>query len=408
MPFTLRRRSSFGDAVIYLPTVLQRLAGLLLLFLSSLAQAQQPLDVAFAGFAYSGSESTLDDRFPYSRRYEATRKRAGTTLHQTLMQQLQATPPAHLRIVPQLDELKGRDQALAVALVVGNEMVSEESFGSLHKLLIVVRAQVMFFDFKSMNVIRSYPVSFAYVDVLDHPASEDEILSRIALVYEGNGGKPGILGRFVNNVAKAELPAQVSRTLQVVNVQVSPEASGLLPGFLKSAPGALENWAADLAGEAISTRAGVPILPFSKGYAIGNVMSFRVSDGAVWDLKLPKPDYEISVDLTGFKKVRFSEVEGGATSYVYGAYGGIRLIEPMGNKVYLDTALKNGESRVIPASQDYVDDFPHFYDALNGMFVKLAQVIDGRGDEKWLKSAAAAQDIEQQIVHTKELMKSCK
>jgi hypothetical protein len=137
-------------------------------------------------------------------------------------------------------------------------------------------------------------------------------------------------------------------------------------------------------------------------------MSFRVSDGAVWDLKLPKPDYEISVDLTGFKKVRFSEVEGGATTYVYGAYGGIRLIEPLGNKVYLDTALKNGESRVIPASQDYVDDFPHFYDALNGMFVKLAQVIDGRGDEKWLKSAAAAQDIEQQIVHTKELMKSCK
>ncbi|MFT2521000.1 hypothetical protein ACMWQB_32985, partial [Escherichia coli] len=52
MPFTLRRRSSFGDAVIYLPTVLQRLAGLLLLIsLSSLAQAQQPLDVAFAGFA---------------------------------------------------------------------------------------------------------------------------------------------------------------------------------------------------------------------------------------------------------------------------------------------------------------------------------------------------------------------
>ncbi|MGC7960621.1 hypothetical protein, partial [Salmonella enterica] len=74
------------------------------------------------------------------------------------------------------------------------------------------------------------------VDVLDHPASEDEILSRIALVYEGNGGKAGILGRFVNNMAKAELPAQVSRTLQVVNVQVSPEASGLLPDFLKSAP----------------------------------------------------------------------------------------------------------------------------------------------------------------------------
>jgi len=137
-------------------------------------------------------------------------------------------------------------------------------------------------------------------------------------------------------------------------------------------------------------------------------MSLRVSDGAVWELKLPKPDYEINVDFSGFKKIKFSEVQGGATSYVYGAYGAIRIVEPLSNKVYLDTALKNGETRVIPASQQYVDDFPHFYDAINGMFVKLALVIDGKGDEKWLKSAAAASGIEQQILQTRELMKLCK
>jgi len=395
--------------VIYFKCLLQRLAAVLLLSVtSSFALAQQPLDVAFAGFAFSGGDSTIKARFPYSLRYEAAQNSAGTPIYQSLMRQLQATPPVHFRITTQLDELKGRDQALAVALVVGSETVSDEIFGNVHKLMVVIRAQVMFFDFKSMNVVRSYPVSFAYVDVLDHAARDDEIMARLKLVYEGTGDKPGILSRFVNSVAKAQMPAQVTRYLQVVNVRVSPEAQAIIPVSLRSEPGAVETWAADLVGEAISTRAGVPIVPYSKGYAIGNVMSLRVSDGTVWQLKLPKPDYEISVDLTGFKKIKFSEVAGGATTYVYGAYGAIRIVEPFGNKVYLDTALKNGETRIIPASQQYVDDFPHFYDALNGMFVKLAQVIDGNGDEKWIKSAASASAIEQQIVQTKELMKSCK
>lgn len=265
-------------------------------------------------------------------------------------------------------------------------MVFEESFGSLYKLFIVVCVQVMFFDFKFMNVICFYFVSFVYVDVLDYLVLEDEILFCIVLVYEGNGGKFGIFGCFVNNVSKVELLVQVLCILQVVNVQVSLEVFGLLFDFLKFVFGVLENWVVDLVGEVIFICVGVFILFFSKGYVIGNVMFFCVFDGVVWDFKLFKFDYEISVDFIGFKKVRFSEVEGGVIIYVYGVYGGICLIELLGNKVYLDIVFKNGELCVILVSQDYVDDFLYFYDVFNGMFVKLVQVIDGWGDEKWFKS----------------------
>ena len=34
--------------------------------------------------------------------------------------------------------------------------------------------------------------------------------------------------------------------------------------------------------------------------------------------------------------------------------------------------------------------------------------MNGKGDDKWLRSAAAAKDIDQQIAQTKELMKLCK
>lgn len=372
------------------------------------ANAQVQTEVALAGVAYSGSDNTVAARFPYSKRYEEEQLAAGSPIGQQLFRSLTSTPSSQLRIVSQIDELKGRTQALAVALVIGSETVSVEQIGQHQKLTVLIRGQTMFFDFKSMNVVRAYPISFAYIDVLDHVPQPDEIMGRVRLVFQGANGKPGLTGRFVNNVLKAEIPANIPRYLQVTSVKLAPEALNALPDYLKSQPGAAQTWAADLVSEAISTRAVVPIVPYAKGYAVGNVMSMRVSDGTVWELKLPKPDYEIAVEISGFKKLKFNEVQGGATSFIYGAYAQMRIEEPLSGKRYLDTALKNGETRVIPASQAYVDDFPHFYDAVNGLFNKVALAMDGKGDERWLKGAAAAKDIDQQLSETKELVKQCK
>lgn len=388
----------------------RRLLYLVMVWLSvnQAAIAQEPPEVAFAGFAYAGSADTIETRFPHSSRYEQEVKVSGGSIGQSLYRQLDAAAPGNLRIIPQIEALKGRDQALSVALVIGAETVSVEQFGDTYKLMVLIRGQSMFFDFKSMNVVRSYPVSFAYVDLLNHVPSADEVQARVRLVYEGTGDKAGVLARFVQSVAKAQIPTQVPRFLQVTSVQLKPEALEILPASLKSAPETAETWAADLIGEAISTRVGVPIVPYAKGYAIGQVMSMRVSDGTVYELKLPQPDYQIKVELSGFRKLKFSEIPGGATSFVYGAYAQVHIEEPLSGKAYLNTALKNGETRVIPARQQYVDDFPHFYDAINGLFVKLAQVMDGKGDEKWLRTAAAAKDIDYQMASTRELMKQCK
>lgn len=368
--------------------------------------AQPPVEVALAGLAYAGSESTISSRFPHSQQYAESLQTAGTPVYQKLSAALKASPPVNLQIVDQIEDLRGREQALAVALVIGSEAVVSEQFGDVHKLMVLIRGQAMFFDFKSMNVVRSYPLSFAYVDLLPHAPNNDEIRTRVRLVYEGTGDKPGLLTRFANSVAQATIPVHVPRFLQVTSAQISPAALEFLPAYVKSEPGAAQAWLADIVSEAISTRVGVPIVPYAKGYAVGNVMSMRVSDGRVWELKLPKPDFEISADLTGLKKIKFNEVTGGATSFVYGAYAQLRIEDVL--KKGLNAALKNGQTQVIPASQNYVDDFPHFYDAINGLFTKVALNIDGRGDERWIKSATTSKDIVQQLSQTHELMKQCK
>ncbi len=373
---------------------------------SGISYAQVP-QVVLAGVAYSGDAQTIAARFPYSLRYEQALKSAGESPYSKVRQALTQVPPTNLEVLTsQIDELKGREQALVVSLVVNSETVSVEQFGQLRKLLVMIRGQTLFFDFKSMTMVRSYPISFAYIDTLDRQPTEEEVLARVKQVYEGTASKPGLYARFAGTLAKATLPTNVPRYLQVSRVSLSPDVVNALPDYLKSSPAVAETWAADLVSEALSTRLGIPLVPYSKGYAIGNVMSMRVSDSTVFTLTLPKPDYEISVDFTGLKKIKYGEVNAGA-SFIYGAYATLKIEEPLSGTAYMNTALKNGEVKVVPITQTYVDDFPAFYDSINGMFGKLADAVGGKGNT-WVKSAAAAPDIESQLIKTRELINLCK
>src|SRR5256885_5625298 len=122
----------------------------------------------------------------------------------------------------------------------------------------------------------------------------------------------------------------------------------MLPGYLQD-PQVHKTWAADIVGEAISSRIGVPIIPFAMGYAVGNVMRMQVLDGEVYTLQLPSADYAISVDFKGFKKLKFKESSAG-TSYVYGTFADMRIQEPNG-PVFLGASLKNAEVKVVPSTQ---------------------------------------------------------
>jgi hypothetical protein len=94
---------------------------------------------------------------------------------------------------------------------------------------------------------------------------------------------------------------------------------------------------------------------------------------------------------------------------VYGAFANVKIEEPLSGKSYLSSPFKNGETKVVPVTQSFVDDFPAYYDALNLLFVKLAETIDGKtAQSDWLKAASPQNDIEKQIAATRELFSKCK
>jgi hypothetical protein len=295
-------------------------------------------------------------------------------------------------------------ELLMTALMITGETISDEQFGFVHKLFIQVRAQALIYDLKGMKVRRTYPISFAFLDALDHTASENEIVERVAKAYEGAQGKKGILARYADALASSSLPYPGELFLQITAVSIAPEAAhAILPDEVT--PGAAQSWLADHFGEALNSKAGVALFPYTLGYAIGNVMMMRLANKDS-DLQIPPPDYEISIALTGIKKVRYAENAVGA-SYVYGSYATIKIFEKGGTPVLLDARFKNGEVKEVPASQTYVDDFPAFVDSIRGLFDKVAEVFDGQ-DLPWLKTGAVTPNLGRQIAAVRGLVKKCK
>lgn len=375
--------------------------------LISLSAAAQPTSVALAGLSYSGDAASLEKRFPYSRQLEILQANTGTRAFQHIQAALTNHPNKDLQFTAeQISDLKQSDQALVTTLVVNSETVSIERFGNLRKVFVLIRGQAIIFDFKSMSVMRSYPLSFAYIDAMERDPTSAEILDQVQKVYTGARGKPGIYARYAAILGQATVPSRTPRYLQVTDISISDDVKATLPEYLLNGPGVAETWAADIVSEAISTRTGAPIMPFAKGYAVGNVLSMRVADGSVFNLTLPKPDYAISVKLDRTKKVKFSE-NGVGASWIYGTFASIKVEQPLMGTVYMDTALKNGETKVVPATQTFVDDFPAFYDSWNNMFTKLALSVAG-GDQTWVKSASKSTDIEEQIKKFNTLLQQCK
>jgi hypothetical protein len=360
--------------------------------------------VAFAGLAYAGDAGGIEARFKYSKRYEAALLANGDDINVKVRQSLSGHRyPFELNTTTTV-ESKG-DETLVTALLVTGETVSVEQFGSHYKLFVQIRAQALIFDFNSQKVRRAYPLSFAYLDALEHTPTEGEIDGAVAKAYGGAQGKQGIFGRYADALAATRLPYNGEVFLQITKVTLDTDAAPAIRPEMATIRGAAESWLADHFGEALNSKAGVALLPYAKGYAIGNVMAMRLAD-TDFNLTIPAPDWEISIDLTGVKKVKYAENAVG-TSYVYGSYATIRIAMRDEPHAIFDAQFKNGEVKEVPASQTYVDDLPAYNDSIRGLFDKVAEVLGGQ-DLPWLKTAAVTPDIDKQITATRGLLQKCK
>jgi len=356
--------------------------------ISSGAEASS-LRVFNAGYAFVGDAKYIKNNYPYS--FAISKELSGNNisiLEQALSSRIRRQKPKHFKLVSgklgNLDE----GETISVAFALDNETVAIEKIGSDYKIVIDLGAQVLFFDFDGMKVIGCYPVAIQLIDVSGTYPSPKLIKKRIRELFVGKKYGVNIFDEFNKRLTDIEIKPKFKNSIQITDVVVEQKALEFLPDMYKSD---LRNFKVFLAknfSKYLSNNQQVSVLPYTKGYAIGNKMAARFSNGEVYMLEIPQAEYEANLTLRGFKKVMYDQKKS-ATSWVYGVYVKFKIEQPLLGKCYIDEKFKNGATKIVPIAQENIEDWPAFQESLFVLFDSMTKQFSTERKYKSVKKLLA-------------------
>ena len=381
------------------------LAILIFLFFSTNLWAVD--EVYFAGFSYSSSFDSIKEKFPYTTKINQTDSNGVSFLDAQMLKFIRSNSTNFKTKVNLSDIAKLKDgDAIVLSLSLENETAYQEVIAGKTRLVIDLALQALYFDFNTMTVVGAFPISVQYIHVESNKVSEADIQQYTQNLYI-DSSLDSVFKVFKKHLETVQIKERYSSTLQVSKVSLNLDnISNLLPSVYKINSSSLEETLAQSFGKYLSANQGVPVLPYSKSAAIGGKMTARFADGRVYNLKIPEPDYTVSLTLEKLKKVKYSENSSGV-AWIYGGLVNFKVEEPFSGKVYADLQLKNAVTKVVPASQANVVDWPVYEEALFNLFYKLSKEISSPS-KKWAKSHSKSPKTVKQLKKVKEVIEKCK
>jgi hypothetical protein len=381
------------------------LSALLLSPLDALAADVTPVN--FAGFAYVGDDASTSASYPNTHRIEADRVGDVSVLDDALRRHLQglANPSFSLHFGSLASLKAGDGSATVLAFALDRESTSVEQIGSKHKLVTELSAQALFVDFREMAVVATFPIVVQAIDILDAPPTSEQIAQAVRNLYLGDG-KANIFAAFSATLAHTQLNPTIERRVRVVDATIADGARAAMPALSGAAPGVGEAALAQDFSKFLSVNQRIPVLPPSKGHAIGNRMAARFADGTVYTLSIPEADYAIHLRLDELKRVDYASNAAGR-SLIYGAFMQVRVEEPLTGKVFFDARLRNGATKSVPASQQNIDDSAAYQDALLALMDKFTVALTD-SDPAWAEKHAGDRAVAKQMKELEKVLQSCR
>ena len=350
-----------------LSRALHALAASLILCWLPLAPAVADQPAYYAGLAYLGDFEFVDQNYPLSRALNEDR-----ALAIALADEIRAIEPGHLELRFGLGDLN-RDETVVLAVALDRERVSREVFrfsqGLRTKLIVEVALQVLLYDVAEGVLIDNLPVSAAYNHVMEGDVSDiDAEAQRLAqALYFGEDDAPGLLARAATVVAAYTPRPRGGLRFQLADVDVHDRVLPRLPDGLP------QRRMQQRLGQGFSARlaeqTGVRVIPYTRGYAVGNQLPGRFANGEAFSLSLPEPDYAFHVEL---KNLTRNEVDG---ELVFGAQVRFRFEEPFTGTVVIDNDYRRGIYKFAAKRRVSADDWSAYEDAAESLLDDLVDQL---------------------------------
>jgi hypothetical protein len=361
--------------------------------------------IYFAGFAMSGDNNSSEANFPHTFNLMKEKNDKNISLLDEKAQiAIKTVRNPNLEIITDSFGDYKKDQAISAAVVIDSEDVSQEEIGGKHKLVITLRGQIVAFNFKEMKVVGSYPLTAELIDAPDKNLNSQEIEKAVKDLYIGAG--KSFVQELVNRFNKLSINSDYTRGIQVKNVSISNGFARLIEKPNQTSKD-LHTFIARNFEKYLSINQNVAVLPFTKDQSVGGRLSARFSNGDVYNLEIPSPDFIVSLELKKLKKAR---VGGSAVEDIFGYVSimNIKVEQPEMAKTYLDADMRFALPVAIPKTMTNNDDRAHFIEStiqLLNTFTKQISKPDTEYLEEWVESK---KDNAEQFEQFLEVVNKCK
>ena len=365
----------------------------------------QAVKIYFAGFTLSGDSASSQANFPYSFSLTQEKNSRGLSIiDQAAQDAIKTVHSPYLEIVTNLSDYKN-DNVVATAVVLDSEDVSQESINGVVKVVVTLRGQIVAFNFKEMKVIGSYPLSAELIDAPKKKLNDQELASLVRELHltANKSFIKEIVGRF-NQII---INTGDTRKIQIKSVTSTDEYIKLIKKESQSITD-INTLIARNFEKYLSKNQNVAMLPFKKDQSVGGRLPIAFSNGDVFSLEIPSPDFVISLSLKKLIKAKLgaNEVE---DAYTYVSIVNIKAEQSEMGSTSIDVDVRYALPVTVSKSIKNIDDRSHFVESIIQLFNTFTQQIT-KPESEWLDTwvESSRKDIEEQFVKFLEVINKCK
>lgn len=353
--------------------------------------------VYYAGVACLGDYQYIQTNYPFA--YQLSQPLAGQTVGQLdkhFKALIEKEPNPSFNLALELANYK-KGPAIVMSLAIEKEHYSLEKFSDYDKIITEVSAQLLFFDFQSMQLVASYPISIASNDVMSGDRGNPQALRKklaqnFADLYMGADKNLMTLAR--DRLPQIRLKQDNALRFKVDTVNFSEQAISHLPQ-----PDKAPSYA-QIIGQYFTAQldrhADIAVLPYIKGYAIGNKMSARMANGDVYTLALPAPDYVFDVEVSNFKNLHQDN------SQLFASRLKLALREPLSDDIIVNDYFHYAVAKLVGREQHSIDAWSAYEDAIEALLTEFSQQLP-KPNKKWFSLHSSSTENFKKIKRKRDL-----
>ncbi len=285
--------------------------------------------------------------------------------------------------------------ALSIALAITEEQFQAENTGSGYfAVKATTFGQIVLFDFTEKRVISTIPFVTSYTD---SPKIVDDAYRRdiYKTVYFDQSKKINLINEFISRLPDVNFDKPFnSWNIKVRDVAQTANAEKYLEKYdVDNA--AFNTRVASQFSAAMSKRLGIPVLPYTKGQAVGSAMAMRFENADAVQLELPPADYYVDLKVLGFNKKIMKET----ANMIYPSFiAGLRVsIGDLGFDELLFSE-KAQSGRVLKLSKKLeVNEWNELKNSLTVLSDEFCAQL-AKPDKKWFKEKMFSQKSYRTIV----------